>query len=136
MTDPLIKLRDHQPTDLAFIYSTWLKGYYHGNEWFEKNHIDEESYHKIYHQVLEKILFKSNPTIKVAALSEDQDVVIGYSITSNNGTLLHWVWVRPVWRNLGIARRLIPSNVMEVSHLTKLARSLKPKNWEYRPFLF
>lgn len=127
----LINYRKSTSTDLGFIYSSWLQGLYYGNDWFRQ--IDQEKYFDFYHQVVEKILFNPGTLVTVACLNEDQDVILGYSVVRKN--ILDWVFVLPAWRKLGIATHLIPKEINTVTHLTKVGKSLKPKEWKFDPFL-
>lgn len=130
----VITERHFQPTDTGFIYSTWLKGLYYGNDWFRE--IDQERFFDTYHRVIEALLFKPEVTIKIACLKEDLDTIVGYTITekSKEGTTLHWAFVKPVWRKLGIAKGLLPSDITKVTHLTEIGRNIKPKGWKFDPF--
>jgi hypothetical protein len=124
----LIVTRPGEATDVGFIYSTWLKGLYYGNDWFRA--IPQELYYDHYHQVIEKLLFNSTTT--VACLSEDPDVIIGYAVYSKD--TLHWVFVKNPWRKLGVAKKLIPDNIKRVTHLTILGKKLLPETWVFDPF--
>lgn len=131
----LITTRRVLPTDLGFIFSSWLKGLYYGNDWFRE--IDQEAYFEKYHQIVEAILFKPTTTVTVACLVEDPDVLLGYAIYETLGPVstLHWVFVKPVWRKLGIAKSVVPKNVTIVTHLSKVGLNIKPKEWKFNPFL-
>lgn len=118
-----------QSTDIGFIHSRWLKGLYYGNDWFRL--IDQEKYFDFYRKVIEALIFKS--TITVACLVEDQDTILGFSVTRNN--VLDWVFVLPAFRKMGIGKSLIPNNIDTVTHLTKVGKALKPKSWKFDPFL-
>lgn len=126
----IIIYRDHKTEDAGFIYSTWLQGLYYGNDWFKQ--IDQETYFDFYNKIIRQLLFKKSAKIKVAALKEDPDVLIGYSVWRES--TLDWVFVKPAWRRLGIAKRLIPENIAKCTHMTKIGKSLKPKEWEFDPF--
>jgi GNAT superfamily N-acetyltransferase len=128
--EKLATVRPGAATDLGVIYSSWLKGLYYGNDWFRE--IDQELYFDRYHQAIEAILFRPTTLVRVMALNDDSDVVLGYSVS--DGDRLHWVYVRPAWRKLGIAKAIIPAGISKVTHLTKVGRSLKPKKWAFDPF--
>lgn len=123
-----VTIRAAQESDLPFIFSTWLKGLYHGNEFFSL--INKEAYFSNYHAVVTQILMRS--TVQVACLIEDPDVVLGYSV-SKGGTL-HWVFVKKAWRKLGIAKMLVPASIDTVTHLTKIGQSLRKPGWAFNPF--
>lgn len=118
----LVMLRDGRPTDLPFIYASWLKGLRYGNDWFGA--IDQGIYFKAYHKVLESVLLRS--TVKVACLIDEPDAILGYSVTS--GTKVHWVFVKKHWRGIGLARDLLPVQPTIVTHVTKVGLSILKKS--------
>lgn len=109
-------------TDKAFVMSTWLKGLYYGDSWFSL--IPKDIFMKNYHPFLERLLDAPGMEITVAALAEDPDVIIGYSVYT--GTTLHYIFCKKAWRGIGVARSLLPLNLTAVSHLTDLGRRLLP----------
>lgn len=113
--------------DESFIYSTWLRGLYYGNDWFRK--IDKKSFFEKYRQVVAHLLSKSN--ITVACLSEDPEVIVGYCVHS--GTVLHWVYVKRSWRNMGVGQALIPEGIECVTHLTK--KAAKKNHYRFDPLI-
>lgn len=123
----------HQRTatsdDSNFIYATWLQGLYHGNSFYRQ--IDKESYYRNYRRVLDSILAKSKITI--VCLNEDPTVILGFVVYDRE--VLHWVFVKPVWRTNGIAKSLIPQGITKVTHLTTAGKAAKPKKWAFDPFL-
>jgi|ERR1017187_600191 GNAT superfamily N-acetyltransferase len=130
----LVTLRPSVPTDKNFIYSTWLKGLYYGNDWFKA--IDQDVYFVNYQNTLNSILAKPGTIVTVACLKDDLDVILGYSVS--HGEYLDWIWVKPIWRNLGIATDLVPANITAITHLTKSGQSIwhkKYPNWIFNPFM-
>lgn len=127
-----ILLRSIEESDLPFVFSTWLKGLYHGNILFNK--IDQDIFYSKYHLVLESLIKKS--FVKVACLESEPDVILGYSVSDIH--CLHWIFVKKAWRKLGIGKSLMPKDIVEVSHLTKLGETLmktKHLTLKYNPFL-
>jgi len=51
----------------------------------------------------ERVLPRS--TVTVACLPDMPDAVVAYAVTE--GPALHYVWTKPRWRKLGVARRLL-----------------------------
>lgn len=127
----LISFRDFVPDDFNFVIATWLQGLYHGNDFFKM--VEKEAYFNRYHEVLEKLIPLSK--IKVAALSEDPDVILGYCVTSSHSPTLHWVFVKEAWRKIGIAKDLIPKNITHYSHFSTVGLSAFQKHqWQFNPF--
>jgi hypothetical protein len=128
----LIAFRPGNLEDASFIFSTWLKGLRFGNDWYSL--IDSKVYFSVYHKVIEGILSKPNVSVKVACLKEDPGVILGYAVYS--GTRLDWCHVKKSWRNIGLARDLVPQNITTVSHLTSVGRSIlkKREGVSFNPF--
>lgn len=127
----LIKTRAYKPEDRNFILATFLRGLFYGDSWFTiiPKHIFMEHYHK----VIVYLLDKSTTEIKVSCLVEDENVVLGYSITSPD--TLHWVFVKKQWRGIGIAKDLVPESIKVVTHLTKVGLSIiSRKKLDFNPF--
>lgn len=126
-----IKIRTVRESDLAFIYATFLRGLYYGNSWYGT--INKKDFFDNYPAVLDKIIRKS--LINIACLTEDEDVILGYSIAEPG--ILHWVGVKEAWRMQGIAKKLLADfDIKAVTHTTKAGDAIrKKKNWIYNPFL-
>ncbi len=130
----LISIRDSLPDDKNFIFSTWLKGVYYGNDWFQE--IDQDSYFRNYQKIIEKILARPDVRIQVACLRDDPGVVLGYSVLE--GDILHYVFCKEVWRGIGLSNDLVPKNIKIVTHLTKPGRAIlraKYPNAIFNPFM-
>lgn len=127
----LIAIRDAKASDVPFIMATWLRGLKFGNSWFKL--IDSDAFYKTYHDLISSLLIKPSVTIKVACLKEDDEVILGYSVYDD--TILHWAHVKKAWRNIGIAKSLVPANITTVSHLTETGKSIfLKKKWIFNPF--
>lgn len=135
LSKELIAIRPFCHDDTNFIYATWLPGLYYGNDWFRQ--IQQNVYFRNYHKVVQNLMSRPGVYINIACLKEDPEVVLGYAVCQKHedGSILHWIFVKPVWRKLGIAKELAPKNVLAVTHMTKMARNIKPTNWVFDPFL-
>ena len=129
----LVATRPAVPADLPFIFSTFLKGLRHGNAWFGL--IDSDAYFKHYHDALEHILASPKTEVKVSCLRDDQEVILGYALSSP--THYHWVFVKKAWRGIGIGRDLMQTTATTVTHLTDVGRSLMKKRpgIKFNPFI-
>lgn len=123
-----VTIRDAQVSDQAFIYSSFLKGLYYGNDWFKA--IDKNTFMSKYKAVLESLLIKS--TTKVVCLKDDPETVLGYAIYQPG--VLHYTFIKPPFRRMGLAKSIIPVDVVYCSHLTKLGKAIKPKQWKFDPW--
>ncbi len=130
----LVTIRDAVIDDKAFIFSTFLRGLYYGESYFSQ--IPKDIFMSQYHRVLEHILGLPTVSVKVAALREDPEVILGYSILGGNGEIAHWVFVKSAWRKAGIGKSLIPDNLKAVTHLTSVGQSLLKKRPDviFNPF--
>lgn len=127
-----IAYRPATAPDYPFIYSTWLKGLYWGSDWWQM--IPRAIYMGHYKRALEGILARNRAI--VACLSEDPNVLVGYVVFGQcpSGTTVHFMYVKRPWRKLGIARSLWPEGTVQVSHMTKVAKSILPSNIIFNPF--
>lgn len=118
--------------DASFIFSTWLKGLRFGNDWYGL--IESKAYFAAQHKIIEAILSKDNVTVKVACLKEDPGVILGYAVYS--GLRLDWVHIKKAWRNIGLMKDLVPSNITTVTHVTDSGRSILKKHLgvSFNPF--
>lgn len=119
----LYDIRDATDKDVNFVLATFLRGLYYGDSWFSL--IPKPIFMANYKAVAEALLKRA--TVKVACLKEEPDVILGYSILSNDYQTVHWCFVKSAWRRRGIAKSLLPQHPTAVSHLTKLGLILLPK---------
>lgn len=145
MNERLFTKRKYSASDLGFIFSTWMNALYYGNRWKKDmapvhgapidlyGEMDEKLFYQCYRKVIENILKKPNTQIRIVCLSDDYDSILGYSIFEPE--TLHFVFVKEAWRKIGIAKELVPDDILFITHLTKLGHYTKKKSWKYVPFL-
>lgn len=129
----LCELRDFKEGDRSFILATFLRGLYYGNEFFKL--IPKHVFMANYKHVAEALLSKN--TVKVICLKEDLDVILGYSILSNDYQTIHWIFVKLAWRKKGISKSLLPQFPVCYTHFTTIGRKLveeKFKDVVFDPF--
>ena len=130
----LYTIRMMKVTDRNFILSTWLRGLRFGCDPFYK--IPSELYYTKYQKVIELLLANVHTDTVIACLKDDPDVILAYAVIGDHGERLHWAYTKKSWRGLGIQKKLIPSSIKTVSHLTKSGEELAAKRgWSYDPFL-
>jgi len=118
------EIRDYNPeTDKSLIMASWLKGLYYGNSFFGM--VEKDLFMNHYKQYLEVVLSKS--TVKVACLIEDKDTILGYSVLSPDFLVIHWIFVKKLFREKGIGKSLCPSHPKYFSHITDGCKDLIPK---------
>ena len=121
--EKICEIRYFKLGDESFIFSTFLRGLYYGNEFFKL--VPKDIFMANYKKVIESLL--SRAVVKVACLKEDHDVILGYSIQSLDNTTVHWIFVKQAWRRKGIMKALIPESPTAITHFTSLGLSLLPK---------
>lgn len=117
----------------AFVFSAWLKSLRKGNDFFKL--IAARSYWRSIHRLIENVLASPITQVRFAVLSDDHDVILGFSVS--RGTVLDFIYVKKDQRRCGIGTSLIPPGVETVTHLTKTALTIwanKYSHWEFDPF--
>ncbi len=92
------------------------------------------AYFADYHKFIENLLAKDGSTIRLAVLSDDHDVVLGFSVSRED--VLDYVHVQMDNRKLGIAKMLVPSRTTTVTHMTNLATGIWQENPNYKHIKF
>jgi len=148
----LFKRRKFQEDDRKFILQSWLKGYYHGNSVIKKSSVDSEGktkerffgnswlrlinerlFNENYSKVLAQILMR-DVEIPIISLVAEPSVILGYAVIE--GSKLHWIFVKEMWRGIGLAKDLLkPHVITECSHLTSVGQLIKPTHIQFNPFL-
>lgn len=125
--------------DLPIIYhnlilSKWLRTFRHGNDFIRL--IDSNTYYSVYKIYINRILNQLQTSICIAALSDDPDVVLGFSVSRPH--ILDYVYVHKDMRRLGIGSKLIPTGINCFTHLTKTWLTIwndKYKALNFNPFI-
>jgi GNAT superfamily N-acetyltransferase len=112
----------------ALVFSKWLRSLRYGNPLFEK--ADSNEYYKNYHIFIENLFKKPDALVHLAVLTDDHDVVLGFSATRED--VLDYVHVHRDMRRQGIAKKLIPSSINVFSHMTKIIGSILTHNPKYK----
>lgn len=137
--------REALPTDMAFIYRSILMGTYHGNKPAKGAKLDPKSpvdffssipqdqFMASYHMFLDILLTRPTITISVACLNSDPDVILGFSV--HEPGILHFVFVKPQWRRIGIATDLVPKDISVVTGFTRVGDIIRRKKaWAFNPW--
>jgi len=132
-TKDLVEVRFSAHVDSHYICGTWLPGLYYGNDWFKE--IYKHAYFDKYIKVIKAILVLPGVYVNAVCLKEDMDVVLSYAVIGDDDETLHWVYTKPSWRKLGLAKAIIPDTIYKITHMTKIGRSIKSEEWIFDPFL-
>lgn len=98
--------------DLRFVKSSWFDSYWNC---YAKKKIEGVIYREEMRAAIERTI---NPTVRVlvAFFPEVPDEVLGWSATE--GDVLHYVYVKGVYRRRGIGRGLVPDGTLYYTHGT------------------
>jgi len=99
-----ILIRSAVPDDHNFLFATYLN-----NNWYDKTQtttLKKSTWMALQHRRLEKVFFDAD--VKVACLSDDPDIIVGYSF--NDGSR-PFIYIKLAWRSpdLNIAKLLLDS---------------------------
>lgn len=118
---------------LNLVRTKWMRSFRYGNVYIKLT--DSNSYFKAYSPYLDRLIYQPQTTVRLAVLDSDQDIVLGFSVTSGN--VLHYVFVGKDYRFQGIAKLLVPFDITEFTHLTKTGLKLwstKAPQAKFNPF--
>lgn len=101
------------------VYSKWLRSLRYGNDYFKL--MEPTSYFTSYHKFIDKLLNSPTGYVKLAVLSDDNDVVLGFLVGRIN--IVDYIHVQRDYRRIGIASTLVSGNVLSITHLTQQGMS-------------
>lgn len=115
------------------VLSKWLRTLKYGCDYYKL--IASDPYFSAYTKYIKILLNRPNTIIRLAVLSDDKDVVLGWSAVE--GPALHYVWVESNQRNQGIATALIPKQFDYITHITNSGVGMWHKKFpkvQFNPF--
>lgn len=130
-----LDFREMAETDRNFVLSSWLRTFVHAAEVRHAYGDRVDDYFRDYEPAVKAILARSK--VVCACLPENADVVAGWVCVEDD--TLHYVLVKPAFREAGIAGRLLDGMdalPLAYTHITGPARRRlrTPATWAYRPF--
>ncbi len=117
----------------SFVFAKWLRSLRYENDFFKL--IESKAYWLTYQRLVSAILDKPETKMHLAVLTEDPDVILGFSIS--RGNVLDYVYVHKHQRRLGIGARLVPPGIDTITHVTKTGLTIwgtKYGQWKFNPF--
>lgn len=126
------------------VLAKWLRSLRYGNEFFKlwnaNDYIEEvdgkeilhPGYFSRYEEYILNLLVRPRSIVRMAVLTDDRDVVLGWSLVE--GQTLHYVHVQHDYRNQGIGRSIVPSNIETFSHITKAGMSIWASKGKHAKF--
>ncbi len=117
------------------IYARWLRSFKHGNGTAKK--ISSKEYHEHWHHYITVLMGKPDSLVRMAVLSDDHDVVLGFSVSRED--VLDYVHVHTDFRRIGIGKHLVPEKITTFTHLTAVGviiwqKRKQYKEWKFNPF--
>lgn len=117
----------------ALVYSKWLRSLRYGNDFFKL--VQPSAYWEAYTRYLDVIFAKPRTILRLAVLTGDRDVVLGFAVIRDS--ILDYAHVHKDLRRQGIARALVPEHIDTITHLTRIGLAIwgnKGKKWKFNPF--
>lgn len=124
---------DLTPPFLNLILSRWKNSLRNGNDYFKL--ASPIPFHRAYDYYVRDLLNRPNCRVRLAVLSDDQDVVLGFSVT--RGSTLDYVHVLSDFRRQGIGKLLVPPGIDTITHLTRTGLTIwgsKYPKWSFNPY--
>lgn len=118
---------------INLIRSKWMRSLRYGHDLYKL--MSPPEYYDWCQGDIDDRLGDMNTNVRFAVLTDDHDVVLGFSVYCCE--VLYYVYVHKDNRRLGISKFLIPSEVTHFTELTKTGMFLwkKYKRLNYNPFL-
>ncbi len=116
----------------ALVFSAWLRSLRKGNASYKQ--IPSNAYYLCYHKFIENLLQKPGCIVKLAVLTEDHDIVLGFSVSRED--VLDYIFVQPDQRGQKLSNVLIPSPMTAFTHMTNQWYTIwqsKYKECEFKP---
>lgn len=130
-------IREHRESDIAFIVDSWLKSY-RGSTF--ARYVRGDEYYTGHRHAIERAMRRAATTILVAHAPDDTETILGWICYEHPG-VLHYLFVRPLVRKLGVSRQLIealPEEPVFYSHFTLALNGIlrRMPRAVYSPYLF
>jgi GNAT superfamily N-acetyltransferase len=116
--------------DEPFVHSSfhtdyWQNGKHHNPLW--------EVYAPEMDQHIDRLIRRS--TVYVAYYADVPDEILGYSILDKDGDTVHFVYVKSVYRKMGIGSGLVPDRRKWYTHATRISEPfVRSLHLTYNPF--
>ena len=114
-----VSVRLAEEGDLRFIYPSWLHSYWKGGD--VTQHMVWTTF-RFYHRITIHNLLTNRPgvVVLVACSTEEPDLLFGYIVAEYGmppGDVLHYLYVKDAWRQMGIAKRLVEAARLDPHNL-------------------
>lgn len=117
----------------GMVFSRWMRSHRYGNFLFKM--IDSDVYYDRYSKYISQILAHKDCELRLAVLSDDHDVALGFCCT--RGNILDYVHVHHSCRENKIATHLTPAKIKCITHWTYQGEKFATKRygrWTFNPY--
>ena len=101
---PPYAIRQALPSDLQFVFSSWVSSMRGGEPFCS---CDRNWFSAAQHALISRLLQRS--TIVIACNEEDPDQIFGYAVFEPRNSVIHYIYIKQMFRGVGICRSLIES---------------------------
>ena len=115
------------------ILSKWLRTNYFGNPFMRE--ISQDFYWDCHSVLIKRVVNNPDSQVRLAALSDDHDVILGFSVSRPN--ILDYLWVHAMHRMIGIGSSLVPKFDM-YTHTTNKWRLIQRHKYfdtKFNPYI-
>jgi hypothetical protein len=139
-------IREPNGEEFNFIFSAWLKSYKSGN--YAMRFVKGETYFRVQHLLIENLLARSGVKVLIAMAKDGTDnttdlPIVGFVCTEESGKVLHYVYVKEAFRNMGVSQSLIKAAGVDLNNAsfsywtTRFEEQFvrKTKGLSYNPYL-
>lgn len=117
----------------SMIFSQWLRSLRFGNPFFKN--IIALDFFRNYHAFLDNLMKKPSSQIRLAVLTDDHDICLGFCVSRED--VLDYIHVQRDNRRIGIGTKLLPEGITAFTHITVVGKDIwqkKYKRWKFNPF--
>lgn len=127
---PIIGVRLALPDDMRFVSASWFESYWKATMVQEMP--EYASYKAGQDALIRRLVERSQVTVAFA--KEVPDEILGYAVME--GEVLHYAYVKSVYRRHGICKGLIRSRAARYTHKTRLGEKVaETLELEFNPYL-
>lgn len=138
----LIKHRPLKPSDMNFIYSSWLKSY-RQSDWAKD--ISNDVFFTQHKEIIDNIIARPTTSVIVICNPNDDDQLYGFLVheVAGSSAAVHFVYMKYNFRKLGIMKNLMgvygyttSTSPVFISHIPRNYETLKTRyNLVFSPYL-
>lgn len=124
--------KDLPKSYIQMIYSRWKRSLRTGNKLYKK--ISSKTFYDQYDKHITMLLSKPDSQVRLAVLSDEPDVCLGFSVSRED--VLDYIHVHTDFRRIGIARKLMPAGITTMGQMTATSLIIWQRNEHYKHLKF